>query len=83
LDISPLDIVLKKKLPLLQAVPQGKWKGEYFDNMELEGQPFLVRDDGDTNLDLYWSIKSPDSLIPEDEFSARWTRNLNLDRRLL
>lgn len=51
------------------------WKGEYFNNMTLSGQPAFVRDDPAINFD--WSTGSPASGIPADRFSVRWTRTLN------
>lgn len=52
------------------------WKGEYFNNMTLSGQPVLVRDDG--NIDFNWGIGAPEwNVVASDNFSARWTRTLN------
>lgn len=45
---------------------------EYYDNPSLSGTPVLVRDDPAINFD--WGSGSPDSRIPPDNFSARWTR---------
>jgi PKD repeat protein/uncharacterized protein YraI len=46
------------------------WRGEYFDNRDLQGQPVLVRDDPDIDFD--WGTGSPDPKVPADNFSARW-----------
>ena len=51
------------------------WKGEYFDNKELVGGPALVRDDAEINFD--WSTAPPVSWMPDDNFSVRWTRELD------
>ena len=51
------------------------WKGEYYDNRELEGEPVLVRNDVNVNFD--WGEGPPASEVPADNFSARWTRSLN------
>jgi len=48
------------------------WKGEYFNNPELSGAPWLTRDD--TALDFDWGLGSPDPALPSDFFSVRWTR---------
>jgi len=48
------------------------WKGEYFNNPSLLGNPTLVRDDADINFD--WGSSSPGPGIPNELFSARWTR---------
>jgi hypothetical protein len=51
------------------------WKGEYFNNMSLVGQPSFLRDDRDINFD--WSVGAPAPGIATDQFSVRWTRTLN------
>lgn len=51
----------------------GAWQGEYFNNRDLEGDPVLVRWDGDVNFD--WNSGSPSPLVPRDNFSVRWTRS--------
>lgn len=48
------------------------WRGEYFSNAQLSGIPTLIRNDKEVNYN--WFFESPDSLIPRDTFSARWTR---------
>jgi len=53
------------------------WRGEYFDNRNLEGSPALVRDDG--AIDFDWSTGSPDPALPADDFSVRWTRKLSFN----
>lgn len=51
------------------------WRGEYFANPELAGEPALVRNDPDPVQD--WGEASPvPSIIPPDGFSVRWTRTL-------
>lgn len=55
------------------------WRGEYFANPDLSGQPALVRND--TAVDFDWSDASPaPGLVPADEFSVRWTRTLGFDQ---
>ena len=54
------------------------WRGEYFNNRNLAGNPALIRDDN--NIDFTWGLGSPDPVIDPDSFSARWTRTINLDR---
>lgn len=53
-----------------------EWRGEYFDNPDLAGQPALVRNDADLNLDWGENSPAPD-IIPADGFSIRWTRALD------
>jgi hypothetical protein len=58
-------------------------QGEYFDNPDLAGAPAVTRID--PNLNFNWpagtepGIDSPDAAIPVDEFSARWTGELEVD----
>jgi hypothetical protein len=53
------------------------WRGEYYDNMSLDGLPYLVVND--RILDFDWGEGAPASGMPSDEFSARWTRTVTLD----
>jgi hypothetical protein len=52
------------------------WKGEYFNNRDLAGSPVLVRND--KNIDFNWGTGAPAAGLPADNFSVRWTRNVNL-----
>jgi len=51
------------------------WLGEYFAGQSLAGAPVLVRND--TSIDFNWGLGSPAAGVPVDQFSARWTRQLN------
>jgi hypothetical protein len=53
-----------------------RWRGSYFANMDLGGQPALVRDDN--AIQFNWVLGSPGPGIPADRFSARWTRAVDL-----
>jgi len=53
------------------------WRGEYFNNAVLAGEPTVVRNDPNLNFD--WSSGSPDARLNFDNFSARWTRNQNFE----
>ncbi|RKY84837.1 beta-glucosidase, partial [candidate division KSB1 bacterium] len=46
-------------------------KGEYFNNMDLSGDPVVVRIDKQVNFD--WGGDSPDPKINSDHFSVRWS----------
>lgn len=52
------------------------WRGEYFPNRSLAESPALVRDDRDINFD--WGRGAPAPGFPADDFSVRWTRQVNL-----
>jgi hypothetical protein len=60
----------------LQIEPIGcaaeQWRGQYFNNMSLDGDPVLVR--CDDAIDFAWGSGSPDPLVNVNHFSVRWTR---------
>ncbi len=49
------------------------WKGEYFANPNLQGPPALVRND--PIVDFRWGGDAPAAGLPQDGFSARWSRD--------
>lgn len=49
-------------------------RGEYFANMDLSGTPAFIR--LDTQVHFEWAMGAPDSSIPSDRFSVRWTGKL-------
>jgi hypothetical protein len=50
------------------------WQAEYYANQNLSGSPALRR--AETAIDFDWGTGSPDTAIPADGFSARWTYTL-------
>ena len=48
------------------------WQGEYFANQSLSGSPAMVRDD--PSITFNWGTGSPAPNIPDNHFSARWTK---------
>lgn len=56
--------------------PPGAWRGEFYDNILLAGRPVLIREDSVLNFD--WGLGSPDPRVPADDFSARWTRSVEM-----
>ncbi len=74
-----------KAVAKLQWTPIGgtpgtiyNWRGEFFNNTWLGGQPVLVRDD--QAIDFDWGGGAPEwNIVGADKFSARWTRNLSLN----
>jgi beta-glucosidase len=57
--------------PVPATTTAGGFKGEYFNNKELRGEPVLVRTDEQVNFD--WSRGRPAPQVNEDNFSVRWT----------
>jgi len=53
------------------------WKGEYFGNRELQGNPVLVRDE--PQIDFNWGEGRPAASLPADHFSARWQRRVSFE----
>jgi hypothetical protein len=66
----------KHRCSPLVPVPQDRWRGEYFANRELSGEPALVRDDGVADLFFDWGLQAPanECGLPVDDFSVRWSR---------
>ncbi|MBS1786341.1 MAG: hypothetical protein JST85_01385 [Acidobacteria bacterium] len=64
--------------PCFADVQPDHWRGEYFNNTNLSGQPSMIRDDGDGSLNSDWNTKSPGDNcgVLADGFSVRWTRRL-------
>jgi hypothetical protein len=61
------------------AAPSNAWRGEYWNNTTLSGNPALVRPDPQAHFD--WGALSPaPGVVSADYFSARWTRTLDLPR---
>jgi hypothetical protein len=53
------------------------WRGEYWSNPTLSGNPTLVRND--LHVDFNWGYDAPAAGLPADNFSARWTRLVSFD----
>ncbi|MCL7453734.1 MAG: PA14 domain-containing protein [Anaerolineae bacterium] len=54
------------------------WRGEYYNNRSLQPSSVLVRND--RVVDFAFSPgQSPASAVPNENWSARWTRNWNFD----
>lgn len=54
----------------------GSWRGEYYNNTSLAGNPSLVRYDAQINFN--WN-GAPATGINADQFSVRWTSNVQLE----
>ena len=65
--------------PCLANVPPDRWRGEFFANLELKGQPVAVRDEGERASLLFEpndQSPAPACDVPQWNYSARWTRKL-------
>ena len=51
-------------------------RGEYFDNIALEGAPRVVRTD--SQIDFSWTLNAPEPVLPRDWYSVRWTGTLTV-----
>jgi len=61
--------------PATQPVTSsGTWHGEYYKGTTPEGGPILTRNSKSVNF--HWELSSPDSRIPCDQFSARWSNTI-------
>ncbi len=63
----------------LQIEPIDKfngWKGEYYDNAFLGNAPRFIRDDASIGFD--WGGSAPGAGMPNQNWSARWTRRVQL-----
>ena len=71
----PVDCAYGRPGPCQPQPPvRGNWRGEYFNNDQLNGNPSVIRYDSAIGFD--WGLGSPDSRICADHFSVRWTRSL-------
>ncbi len=65
--------------PCFDSVAQDHWRGQYFNNTNLTGQPAMIRDDGEA-LKFDWNSQNPGDAcgVLADGFSVRWNRRLIL-----
>ena len=62
--------------PVYGAATEPAWRAVYWNNTSLSGQPAFFRDE--TTLDYNWGLGSPDASVNDSNFSARWTRIVDL-----
>jgi hypothetical protein len=59
------------------AAADAQWRARYWANRNLSGDPVWERNEN--NIDHDWGGGSPNApLVPDDNFSARWTRTVDL-----
>lgn len=61
--------------PRQAAAQDNSWRARYWNNRNLSGDPVLRRDEA--NIDHDWGGDGPGSPVPDDNFSARWTRDVD------
>jgi hypothetical protein len=61
----------------LQPSAYPEWKGEYWSNRSLKGDPIFARND--KAIDFDWGRAEPVSGFPPSDFSVRWSRQLKFD----
>jgi hypothetical protein len=55
--------------------PTGNWSASYWNNRSPQGSPAVTRSESEINYD--WGSGSPAPSIDNDNWSARWTSNIN------
>ncbi|MFI8705477.1 PA14 domain-containing protein [Bacillus sp. NPDC077411] len=64
--------------PYSQAIQCNTWTAEYYNNKELKGDAIVVAGKNSQNkienIDFDWKGESPSTNIPNDNFSARYTK---------
>jgi hypothetical protein len=64
----------------ITATAYPDWKGEYWSNRDFQGSPVQVRNDPVINF--FWYGQSPAPGVSADNFSVRWSRQVNFDSGL-
>jgi len=78
-DVDGLPIIQAPPLPeptSAPPVPITDWRGEYYANANLAGEPTLVRNDESINFN--WGSNPPAAGMPATNWSARWNINRNV-----
>jgi glucose/arabinose dehydrogenase/RNase P/RNase MRP subunit p29 len=72
---TPQPTIAPTPTPVGTVTPTANFLGEYYPNQTFSGNPAFTRQDGTITFD--WGQGSPDSSIPVDHFSVRWTKQQN------
>lgn len=70
--ITVVTLLMVLTVPAAAEPADTGWRGEYFPNRYLSGEPRFVRFDKTIAFD--WGLDSPDPRLGADNFSVRWTR---------
>jgi hypothetical protein len=60
-----------------QSTGTAGWRGSYFPNPDLEGEPVFVRYSPDIDFD--WGAGAPAPGLPSDHFSVKFVRKMDFD----
>lgn len=72
IEYVPFDITPRSPVPFEYGGSPG-WAAEYFPTRDFKGTPLRRRD---IKIDFDWKDASPETSIPIDDFSVRWTAEL-------
>ncbi len=76
---TPTSTPLPTPVPVVSPTPTyAGWRGEYYRNPDLAGEPMVIRNETVEALNFNWGDAAPAGL-PADGFSARWTRTFLLE----
>jgi len=60
-------------------IPDQSWVAEYYNNINLDGAPVLVRKEEGEYIDKYYNGASPaDGFVGAENYSVRWTRKFTV-----
>jgi hypothetical protein len=65
----------KARLWWALATNRAEWRGKYFANRNLQGDPALVRTD--RNISFDWGSGAPAPGLPADNFSVKWVSHVD------
>lgn len=72
-------VLVSSYLVLTVSSADSAWTASYWNNVDLEGDPVHTRMEEPLQIDYDWGGGSPvPGIVNEDNFSARWTRSVNL-----
>ena len=76
-NVGNVPVLPAPPLPTATPVVITDWKGEYFANPDVMGEPALVRND--ETIDFDWGNGAPAPGLPLDKYSVRWSRKARFE----
>ena len=74
--VSLDDLESDPQIPTELAPQEGPWHATYWNNTSMFGEPALVRNEA--SIDAFYADGSPGLGVNADNYSARWTRDIEL-----